>query len=317
MAWLSGWSYRKEISITGQSGAGTDFQVEFDIGDSAGGDFHLEGHCTSFPQDIAVTDDDGSTSLDFWIEDITADPIKMWVEVADDLGTNQTIYVYYGKAESPTASNIENTFLFGDDFPGSSIDTEKWTVTGTVSVANSEVTINEDDRISSIATFGFGTIVTAKSKADEQDISFVGYYTNGDNRLQLQNSDYEDPDDFDNIMLAARKDGSGPTQKNDGWNDFRNTYYQYTIKRISTSLIAYSQGSNSNTYTNSDYIPIGDMSVDLYTWDSSQASTLTCDWIFVRKYNATEPAFSSAGSEETPPVTGNSYWYYQMLRRRN
>ena len=303
MAWLSGWSYRKEITITGQSGAGTNYQAKLNIGDSAGGDFHLEGHCTNFPQDIEVTDNDGTTLLKFWIEDLTADPLKMWVKVADDLGSNQTIYVYYGKSGATTNSNIEDTFLFGDDFPGSSIDTGKWTVTGTVTVGSSEATLNEDDTLSSIATFGFETAVTAKSKADEQDSSFVGYYTDANNRFQVQNSDSGSNDDFDNIMIYPLKSGaSSGWGLNDGWNDFRNTYYQYTIKRISTSLMGYSQGSNSNTYTNSTYIPIGDMSVMTYVWDSSQASTLICDWIYVRKCIATEPAFSSAGSEETPPT---------------
>ena len=303
MAWLSGWSYRKEITITGQSGAGTLYQVDFDIGDSAGGDFHLEGNCTNFPQDIQVTDNDGTTLLDYWIEDITADPLKMWVEVADDLGSNQTIYVYYGKSGATTASDIEATFLLGDDFPGTSIDTGKWTVTGTVGVGSSEATLNEDDRISSIATFGFETAVVAKSKADAQDSSFIGYYTDANNRFEVVNSDSGSNDDFDNIMVAAVKAGSfAGWILNNGWNDFRNTYYQYTIKRISTSLLKYSQGSNSNTYTNSTYIATGDMSVDLNVWDSSQASILTCDWIYVRKCIATEPAFSSAGSEETPPT---------------
>ena len=308
--WLPGWSYRKEITITGQSGAGTLYQVDLDIGDSAGGDFHLEGNCTNFPQDIQVADNDGTTLLDYWIEDITTDPIKMWVEVADDLGTNQTIYVYYGKSGATTDSDIEATFLLGDDFPGTSIDTGKWTVTGTVTVGSSEATLNEDDIIKSIATFGFETAVTAKSKADEQDSSFVGYFTDSNNRTQVQNSDYISNDDFDNITLTTAKASSYPSPyPQNQWSDFRNTYYQYTIKRISTSLIKYSQGSNSNTYTDSAHIPTGDMSVELYVWDSSQASTLIADWIFVRKCIDTEPAFSSAGSEETPGVAAETKEY--------
>lgn len=306
MGWLSGWSYAKEISLTGQTGAGTLYQVEFDIGDSAGGDFHLEGHCTNFPQDIEVTDDDGTTLLDFFIEDLTADPLKMWVEVADDLGSNQKVWVYYGKSGATTNSDIEATFLLGDDFPGSSIDTGKWTVTGTPSVSSSEVSLDQDDTIASISTFGFGTAVTAKSKATEQDTSFLSYHTDAANRTEMFNSDTVSNDDFDNIMLAFYKSGGWPgATENNGWNDFRNVYYQYTIKRISTSSIKYSQGSNSNTYTNATYIATGDMPIKMYVWDSSQASTLTSDWVFVRKCQDTEPAFTSAGSEQSAPVAGH------------
>lgn len=305
MGYLSGWSWYKIISLTGQTGAGTLYPVELDIGASAGGDFHLENHCTNFPQDIEVTDNDGTTLLDFWIEDITADPLKMWVEVADDLGSNQSIWVYYGKSGATTNSDIESTFLLGDDFPGSSIDTGKWTVAGTVAVSNSEASLNEDDSLISITTFGFETAVAAKSKADEQDSVFAGYTTDVNNRMSLNSSDAVSNDDFDNIIFTSRKSGSGVGIQNDGWSDFRNTYYKYTIKRISTSLIEYSQNSNSNSYTNSTYIPTGDMSARMYTWDSSQASTLVCDWIFVRKCIATEPAFSSAGAEQSVPTVGH------------
>lgn len=231
--------------------------------------------------------------INYWIEShTTSTNAIVWVELPDaitDPGSDY-IWMYYGNPSLSDGSNIEDTFLFGDDFPGSSIDTGKWTVTGTIGVSSSEATLNEDDALDSIATFGFETIVTAKSKADEQDSSFVGYYTDADNRFQVQNSDSGSDDDFDNIMITAVKGGVfAGWILNDGWDDFRNTYYQYTIKRISTSLMAYSQGSDSNTYTNSDHIPTGDMSVGIYTWDSSQASTLICDWIYVRTYIASEP----------------------------
>ncbi len=119
MAWLSGYSYRKQVNITGQSGAGTGYQVKLSIGDSAGGDFHLEGHCQNFPHDIRFTDDDGSTELDYWIEDTTVDPITVWVEVNDDLGSDQSIYCYYGKSGDSTTSDGDNTFIFFDDFESS------------------------------------------------------------------------------------------------------------------------------------------------------------------------------------------------------
>jgi predicted GH43/DUF377 family glycosyl hydrolase len=38
-----------------------------------------------------------------------------WVEVADDLSSNQQIYVYYGNAVATSASNITNTMIFSDD----------------------------------------------------------------------------------------------------------------------------------------------------------------------------------------------------------
>ena len=119
MSWLSGYSYRKKVTISGSSGAGTDYQVKLSIGSSSGGDFHLEGHCEDFPNDIRFTGDDGTTLLDYWIEDPTQDPITVWVKVKDNLDNDVDIYVYYGKSGESSASDGESTFLFFDDF-------EKW-----------------------------------------------------------------------------------------------------------------------------------------------------------------------------------------------
>ncbi|MBU1151777.1 Ig-like domain-containing protein, partial [Patescibacteria group bacterium] len=51
--WLSsGGTNRKAITLTGQSGAGTDFQIKLAVGESSGSggaDFHLEGNSADFP----------------------------------------------------------------------------------------------------------------------------------------------------------------------------------------------------------------------------------------------------------------------------
>ena len=52
MAWLPDWTYRKKITITGQTGAGTNYQVLLKVGESSGSidyDFHVEGHSQVFP----------------------------------------------------------------------------------------------------------------------------------------------------------------------------------------------------------------------------------------------------------------------------
>ena len=299
MAWLSGWSYRKEITITGQSGAGTNFQVLFDIGDSAGGDFHLEGHCTNFPQDIAVTDNDETTLLDFWIEDITADPLKMWVEVADDLGTNQTIYVYYGKSGATTDSDIENTFLLGDHFPGSSLDTSKWNSGGTVSVTDSKVTCSGTNAyISGKTSYGQGHAIRGygklnKGTADEAHIAFKSLisYTNG---IFLRV--YFDEVD-DKLRLRSVKDSTwGTGVYSVATNE--HTYRIFELQRKDAST--YYGKINDETVTGTTQVPTVDLPANLYSKGSS--NSLEFDWIVVRKYNSPEPAFSSAGSEETPPI---------------
>jgi hypothetical protein len=142
--WLTGWKYRKKITIQGSSGAGTNYVLPpIKVGESSGAsgaDFHLEGLADNFPSqknqsgDLRFTSSDGSTLLNFWVEKVTGtSPNRIAyisVKVAEDLGTNKDIYCYFGGgASAPNVSNIKNTFLVGDDFDDNSIDTTIWTET--------------------------------------------------------------------------------------------------------------------------------------------------------------------------------------------
>lgn len=116
-AWLSGYDYRKQITVTGQSGAGTNYQVLLKVGETSGAsgeNFDLNNHAQNFPNDIRFTDNDETTQLDHWLEQTTGTTpnrvAEFWVEVADNLDTNQNIYIYYGKSGDSSASNYANTF---------------------------------------------------------------------------------------------------------------------------------------------------------------------------------------------------------------
>ena len=124
MAWLSGWSYRRKITISGSSGAGTNYQVLLRIGESSGAtgcDFHLDGKSANFPSgtnqggDLRFTADDGITPLGFWVETVQGtSPNRIayvWVKVSSDLETNQEIYCYFGNAAASNGSSITNTFI--------------------------------------------------------------------------------------------------------------------------------------------------------------------------------------------------------------
>jgi len=77
----------------------------------------LSEHCRTDFGDVRFTDDDGTTELDYWIEEkVDSEYAIFWVEVKDDLSSeDQTIYVYYGKSDATTTSNGENTFIFFDN----------------------------------------------------------------------------------------------------------------------------------------------------------------------------------------------------------
>ncbi|PVX27584.1 MAG: hypothetical protein CW716_01505 [Candidatus Bathyarchaeum sp.] len=75
MSWLSGWDYRKSHVINYAADAGTGYQVSLTVhygsGSDSGDDVYLGSKCRTDFGDIRFTDDDGSTELDYWMEEKT------------------------------------------------------------------------------------------------------------------------------------------------------------------------------------------------------------------------------------------------------
>lgn len=108
--WFCGWSYRKQIDITEQSGnALTNYQIQLTVVSEAGMELDFS--------DLRFTLDDGVTEIDYWIEQfIPTSYAIVWLEVPSlpALSTT-TIYIYYGNGSVSTTSNGTNTFVFFDD----------------------------------------------------------------------------------------------------------------------------------------------------------------------------------------------------------
>ncbi|KKM79388.1 hypothetical protein LCGC14_1350390, partial [marine sediment metagenome] len=129
--WLTGWGYRKRHVVNQQAGAGANYQIAFKAYYGAGADgtetlgdtvtagkVYCEGKCRTDFADIHFTEDDGDTELEYWLEEkIDSNYAIFWVKITGDLSAgNHTIYVYYGNAGASSSSDIDATFLHGDNF---------------------------------------------------------------------------------------------------------------------------------------------------------------------------------------------------------
>ena len=160
-SWLSTYQQRQKHTITGSAGAGTNYPIFLNIssgnGISSGDTCYLNNTCQNFPYDIAFTDDDGITQLDYFIENISSDPIRTWVEVTDNLDTAQDIYIYYNKTGVTTSnSNGANTFNWFYD----------WTTT--YDPANLTQSANAGDRwihVYNSSAFGVGDNLTIADRS--------------------------------------------------------------------------------------------------------------------------------------------------------
>ena len=134
MGWLTGWSKRQPITLTGGSdGAQTDFQLLLSIA--------YDSDMLSDFSDLRFTKEDGETLIDAWLEDKTdgtsADVCVEFPSTPAN-GETQTYYMYYGKSDALDYWDIGEAFLFGDDFSG---DLSKWSVAD-FSIVDSELNTN-------------------------------------------------------------------------------------------------------------------------------------------------------------------------------
>ena len=112
MGWLSGWSKRQAITLTGGAdGSQVDFQLKLSIA--------YDSDMQSDFDDLRFTKEDGETLIDAWLEDETdSTSADVYVEfpTTPANGETQTYYMYYGKADAVNYWDIGATFLFGEDF---------------------------------------------------------------------------------------------------------------------------------------------------------------------------------------------------------
>jgi len=320
MAWLIGWKHRRKITISGSSGAGTNYQVLLKVGESSGATgthFHVDGKSENFPSgknqsgDIRFTSSDGTTLLDFWVENVTGtSPNRVayiWVEVADNLDTSKDIYVYFGNSSATNYSNGFNTFIFFNDgtslnfdqyrdFIGNDVSSE-FSVSGGV-IVHTKAGINaysqaiKNTNLSNLRIVGwcnFGTL---------QNIEGVGLFAryNGyDNFYLIQGEYYTGYPNYARWSLQIRNNGGTLLASTNSPAISANTWYKFEFRLFGNSLQFYLNDNSflsatDNTFSSGYFGIHGD-------W--SPGVSHTYDDIFVAKYVSPEPAFSSAGPIET------------------
>ncbi|KKL05206.1 hypothetical protein LCGC14_2608360, partial [marine sediment metagenome] len=315
MAWLTGWTYRKKVTITGQSGAGTNYQVLFKVGETSGAtgeDFDLEGNSTSFPTgkdvggDLRFTAADGTTLLDFWVEKITGTTPNIlayiWVEVSADLGSNQDIYCYYGNAGASDYSDGDDTFVFYSGFDGGSIDTAKWNTAlqvGTWSISAGRLKgtdastfrlPSKNPVLSGMSTWAIEWIgegstnyaVAVCSKVDNTGLFTSGYHTLATIPLDL---------------IYIYNEGAG--NSGGAYNYLTNTKYKAKQFYDGTNLEFKVYLEDGETLASEYSIADGTPPANNYIAPRATGGITYWEDLFVRKYLATEPTYSSTNSEES------------------
>jgi hypothetical protein len=313
------WIYRKKINITGQAGAGTNYQILLNIGEIsgvAGANFNLGGHSSNFPGgkniggDLRFTNKSGTTSLDFWVDDVSGTApnrlAKVWVEVKDSLNSSTSIYCYYGNPSASNASNGTNTFNFFDNFDDNSIDASKWTIyqgtwseTGGILRQTSTGAADPKKCIATSAPQSNYYAIRAKVRP------YVGTSTDGRAGLSIKTSASNGEGYnylFHNFVTKTTEQflddqvAWGASYTRSAWSF--GTWYWFEIYHDGTNVKGrvWNVGGTPGAFNSwtksgrSGYLALN---------GGSMGETASFDDVFVRKCIAIEPSYSSAGVEET------------------
>jgi len=313
--WLSGWSYRKSHVINPASGAGTKYQImikaHYDSGIDSGEDVYLNTHSRTDFGDVRFTDDDGTTELDYWMEEkVNGDYAIFWVEVNKDLSSqSQTIYIYYGKPLATTTSNGAYTFLFFDDCEDLSRWVEDYS-SGTPIFEQTTIDGYSGIRLQTNAheerIYIKSTTTVPRAKAIVSRVKHISFNVDSYHRFRfhLVNStnyiNYHDYESYFDRYQLRKMVGGSHTIVDTCSAAYPYGWYTYEVYDDGTNIDV-----NRNTTNILDGV-ISDAALDSdgylyimnYQYNEWGTSELAIDRIFVRNYVDPEPTHESWGVEE-------------------
>jgi len=281
---LPGYAKRQPITINSAS-ALTDYQVKLTVA--------YDSDMQPDFDDLRFTSSDQTTELNYWLESKTdSTTATIWVKIPSLASGDNTIYMYYGNASATTASNGDNTFEFFDDFLGTTLDTSKWYVVyGSVSLTDSTLVVaNAEVFSTNYYLFSNDMVLEARLKTSawggSSEAMEFGYTVNVWTycaRMMFCGSDYRQ-------KYLHRTTGGGYTSYNiPSWS--ANTWHLVRFKAGPTSGKWCIDRSETETTITTGYAhPMTSDKIILRTYPTSY--TLTADWVFIRKYTATEPTSS-------------------------
>jgi hypothetical protein len=219
--------------------------------------------------------------------------------------------MYYGNGSVGPAADGAGVFELFDDFSAGALDTSKWEIsgtTGTTTVSGGELAVANTTTtnyiVRSKAAFGTDTAVRARLKPASYDGTHFEYlaYSPGDGKAPGLIAMYNDTSSTYSHKYYANNGGTYTTSTITGWS-VANTYLVQDIIRNSASSGIFKVNDANQVSIATNIYGGNDCKVQFYTYYSG--SRLTADWVFVRKYAASEPTGAVQASSSSPYFAGS------------
>ncbi len=312
----SDWAYRKQFTIAGSAlGILTNYQLKLTFNKGGGTDsasnVYLNNHCRDDFADIRFTKADGQTLLDYWMESsVPGLSAVVWVELDSIPASPGTtgFCCYYGNSSAATASDIQNTFVFGDDFDDTALDTaNRWTVTsssGSYSESGGALTLTGgEEAIRSKGSFDNQYALHARVRLDQTagaSQRIVGFNDNYPNYNKCYTSafHYYPGDTSFTAITGDGTSGSTPTLPVNMDANFHLT----ECRRYSSGGVNYDQFIIDGKPELNGIYPTN-KSRSLTIAAEAGSNSIILDWLFLRKLVSPEPTIESWGTEQPGGVT--------------
>ena len=299
MGWLTGWSKRKPITLTGGSdGAQTDFQLKLSIA--------YDSDMQSDFDDLRFTKEDGTTLIDAWLEDKTdgtsADVVVEFPSTPAS-GETQTYYMYYGKSDALDDWDIGATFLFADDFEyaDDAALQSAWNTTDTNFKLDTSIYISGDKSELEDTNFSGNAYRNDLPDGDKIIEWWARHDTDGDvdqpslreadgSLLFYLNSGYPTSGKWGYVITGGSWTASSVDSTKDVWQKMKIVVYDSNSK-----FSAYVDGAV--IFTDESLSPVDSKRIEYYK-GSESGSKIWHDGLRVRKYTANPPTYEF-GSEQS------------------
>jgi hypothetical protein len=247
-------------------------------------------------------------TLPYWIETgsvtnrVTA---TVWIKLTEINSAANEFFCYYGNGGAVSESNGDDVFVKFDDFPGTSLDSNKWsTAAGTPTVSNSICTIVPQIQLHTPAGAGRNLTTNTtcefrlKFSATVNAEGDLGFFDMVDDFAIFYNSMNLDTfSTYTKVSPNAERQEIGTT--------YHGSYYNFKIERVSTTSVKFYM-DNILKKTHTTRVPTGsNHALFFYAYSGV---TYYLDWVFTRPYQATEPTC-------TPAESGINTAFYQALLR--
>lgn len=283
---LSGWTKFINISLYNNITTLTGYQVKFVInrstGNNDGDNIYVGTSCREDYGDLRFTDTSDNL-LPYWIEPgYTSSSAIVWVKCTLTGTAYTNIVLQYGKSDATTVSNGSDTFPFFDDFSGGSVDSSKWTITGSPVITDGILRCTSGQDILGKTSFSTGYILNARAALFDPVGSSVSDFA----CIRFnQNPGYVDirsTGNFTGIQQISSNNGSTSGTPTISTSALSHTY---RIVRISESSCKYYRDTTL-LRTVTSYLNTGSGAIQFNSVDSGYVDV---DYVFVTIYASIEP----------------------------